>query len=344
MTARSGHGRGKTPTIRDVARSAGVSAATVSRVLNGQDIVSDQIREKVRHAIAAMGYVPNASARALASSRTRTIGAVVPTIAGSIFAKIVQSMQKSLEEGGYALILAASEYSLSREFASVRALLDRGVDAVVLVGSRHDAKLYRLIEHKRVPLVLTCTYDPASKWSTVGWDNKAGSAKIAAHAFDIGHRRFGIIGGLSTDNDRATERVEGFVEALHARGVEIARDAIIESRYDLAESGRAMRQLLARSPSPTAILCGNDVLATGALLECLRLGVRVPADVSIAGYDDLDVAAQLVPSLTTVRIPAERVGHLAARGVMAMLDHQPEAFHFDLELDVVLRGTTAPPR
>jgi LacI family transcriptional regulator len=339
------HGLGtvQSPTIRDVARTAGVSAATVSRVFNHPNIVSDAVNQKVREAISSLEYMPNGSARALASKTTKTAGAVMPTIDGAIFSKMIGSMQQALEEQGFVLLVAAHEYSLSRELSSVQALIQRGIDAIILVGKFHHPAVYELIERKGIPLVLTCIYEPSGVWPTVGWDNKAGAFKIATYLAEIGHRSFGIIGGILKDNDRATDRVNGFISALKAHDIIVSGDDVLECRYDLAESGRALCHFLERPNPPTAILCGNDVLATGAVLECLRQGVKVPENISITGYDNLELAAHLVPPLTTLRVPAARVGRLAVETLLRIFGKTPTPLHVGVDIDLILRGTTSPP-
>lgn len=331
------------PTMEDVARSAGVSLATVSRVINRPDRVGADIVEKVRASIKTLGYIPNGLARALASKSTRTVGVVVPTINGAIYSRMVTALQQSLEQQGLVLFVATHEYSLARELESVRALIERGVDAMILVGQTHKKDAFDQIRRKQIPLVLMCVYEPKSEWSTVGWSNKAGGTRIADHLAQIGHRRIGIIGGIASDNDRARDRVDGFISAFRQKNIEIHDDYIVECRYDLADSGRALRQLMENSSPPTAILCGNDVLATGALLECLRLKIRVPQDLSITGYDDLDLAAHLVPSLTTLRIPADEIGRLSAQTLIGLLENNSKPRHVDVDVDLILRETSAPP-
>jgi LacI family transcriptional regulator len=326
--------------MEDVALRAGVSVATVSRVLNQPDRVSDDVLEKVRTAIRALGYIPNGLARALASKTTRTVGAVVPTISGAIYSEMVTALQQSLERHGFVLFVATHEYSLARELESVRALIERGVDALILVGQTHKDEVFDQIRRKQIPLVLMCVYDPKGEWSTVGWNNKTGGMRIAGHLAQIGHRRIGIIGGIVADNDRAKDRVDGFIAAFNERGIDIGDDYIVECPYNLAESARALRQLMALPLPPTAILCGNDVLATGALLECLRLGIRVPHDLSITGYDDLDLAAHLVPSLTTLRIPADEIGRLSARTLIGLIENNATPQHVDVDVDLILRETS----
>lgn len=332
------------PTIRDVARAAQVSVATVSRVLNHPEIVSEEIIARVRSAVEATGFTPNASARALASKSTKAVGVVLPTISSPIYSQIINAMQRTFESRGFVTIVASAEYSLDRELRSATALIERGVDALVLVGrSRHDDLNYTL-ERKGIPVVLSCIYEPGCPWPTVGWDNRAGARKMANFVADLGHRECGVIGGLTVGNDRASARVDGYISALRERNCNVRAENVIECRYDFGESGEALRALLDRPKPPTAVLCGNDILATGALLECLRLGVRVPDDISIAGYDDLDLSAHLVPSLTTLRIPAERIGHDTAETLVNILAGIPTPLHIGLELELIERLTTAAPR
>ncbi|MDX1434877.1 MAG: LacI family DNA-binding transcriptional regulator, partial [Gammaproteobacteria bacterium] len=198
-----------TPRLEDVARRARVSTATVSRVLNRPSAVKPELRESVQRAVEALGYVPHGPARALASRRSNTIGAVIPTVDNAIFASSVQALQSRLYDAGLTLLLASSDYDEERERRQVQSLVERGIDGLILVGERRDAAIYDLLELKRIPYVNTWIYDDASPHACIGFDNRRGAERIAGYVLDIGHREIAMVAGITQGNDRAAERVEG---------------------------------------------------------------------------------------------------------------------------------------
>ncbi|GAB5469687.1 MAG: LacI family DNA-binding transcriptional regulator [Rhodospirillales bacterium] len=328
------------PTLEDVARSAGVSTATVSRCLSQPDKVRPALRLGVEAAISALGYTPHGAARALASSRTNAIGAVIPTLSNAIFANVVQTLQRELSASGRTLLLAASDYDMAREAQQIRDLVVRGVDGLMLTGEARDPSVYQLLRRRRIPYVNTYVFHPRSENPSIGFDNRAAMAKLVAYLHDLGHRRIAMIAGLPGQNDRARERIEGTKAALEARGLEAC--GILERPYALDAGREALRQLLQQEAPPTAILGGNDVLALGALLEAKRLGLEVPRDLSIAGFDDLDIAREIPPGLTTIHAPLEDMGRQAAAYLLHPENGETPVHHVELPADLLVRGSTGP--
>lgn len=331
-------------TIADVARRAGTSKATVSRVLNRPDTVKPELREAVERAMRELAYVPLGAARSLATKRTRTIGAVVPTVDNAIFARFLDALQSELSEHGMLLLLASSWYEPERELAEVRALVERGVEGIALIGTSRDPATYELLRARDLPCVLGMVCDEALPVNSVGWNNRLEMRKVANFMIDLNHRHLAMVAGITKDNDRARDRVIGAQEAARDRGLTIDPRDIVEARYSI-EAGRAgMAQLLRRRPRPTAVMCGNDVLAVAAVLEALSQGLQIPRDISITGFDDLELAANFFPPLTTMHVHADEIGRNAAR---LLLTHQerggrPEAVY--LRPDLIVRDTTVPPR
>lgn len=331
--------------VEDVAAAAGVSGATVSRALNKVPGVSADVRRRVEDAARAMGYVPHGAARALASRRSRTIGAVVPTLENPNFAIGVEALQHRLERGDYTLLLANSNYDPVQELRQVEILVGRGVDGIMLVGGAHLPELHDFLRAKAIPCVNTWVLSGADGAPSIGFDNKEAAMKVTNFLLDLGHRDIGVIAGLSRSNDRAAARVEGVRQALRSRGLTLAQERLIERPYRIVDGQMAMRELMAVRPRPTAIVCGNDILAFGAMIECQHQGIGVPSDVSIVGFDDLDFAAQLIPPLTTVRVSADEIGRRAAEYLLAAVSNEfssplpvPE-----IEVSLIVRGSTAPP-
>ena len=331
------------PRLADVARLARVSTATVSRVLNHPSTVTARLRGRVHAAVESLGYVPHGHARALASRRSNTIGAVVPTIDNAIFARNIQSLQARLFESGRTLLLASSDYDYGRERDQVQSLVERGIDGLFLVGETREPSIYRLVEKTRIPYVTTWIYREDSSHPCVGFNNLQAAYQLCSYLLDIGHRHIAMVAGVMHCNDRAAERVQGVTAAMAERRLHFAPGHFAEHEYEIAEGRRAASRILASPNRPTAIVCGNDVLAFGVLFECLARGVNVPKDMSITGFDDLDLAANIDPPLTTIRVPAAEMGRRAAEYLLAKLEKTPIPERTELQAVLVVRETTAPP-
>jgi len=333
----------RSPTLGNVAEAAGVSTATVSRVINKPDAVRPEMRRRVQDQIDALGYVPDGAARALASRRTKTVGAVIPTLASAIFADGMDGFETELGMAGYTLLLATSGYDAGQEVKHVTTLIERGVDGILLVGKDHDAVIFDLLDRRHVPYVITWAHVGNGVHPSVGFDNAGAAYRMAGHLLELGHTAFAMIAGITDGNDRAIERVQGTREALAAQGLVIAPDCILERDYDIAAGREAARQLMCLANPPTAIICGNDVLAVGAVLECAAAGIDVPGQVSIVGFDDLPLAAHLTPSLTTMHVPSEEMGRRAASYLMATLNGKETPSTQELNVELIVRGTSGPP-
>lgn len=333
-------------TIREVALAAGVSVATVSRALNMPGQVTPALRARVSAAAERLGYLAHGAARALASRRSGAIGAIVPTLDNPVFAACIDALQQRLDGHGYALLLASAGYDAAREARELRALLERGVDGVMLVGADHPPAVWRLLgpeSGRGVPAIVTWTSgDPAAPVPCIGFDNRAAARRIAVHLLALGHRRIAMIAGPTCGNDRAAARVAGVREALAAAGLCLAPPYLAERPYTVSDGRAALVALMALPEPPTAVVCGNDHLAFGALAGARALGLRIPQDLSVTGFDDLDFAAYADPALTTVRVPAAEMGRQAADHLVAAAAGTPPPPPAELEAPVMLRSTTGP--
>lgn len=330
-------------TLGDVARAAGVSPATVSRVLNGRARVGEVMRVSVEEAARRLGYTPHAAARALASRRSRIVGAVVPTLENPSFARGVEALQRRLAEHGFTLLLSSCGYSPARELEQVRALAAHGVDGLMLVGAVHDPRLYPFLREKNIAFVNGWVASDDPSVASVGFDNVDAGYRVARYLLELGHREIGVIAGTGASNDRARDRVAGIRRAMAEHGLALPRERLLECPYSIVDGQAALRALLAGAPRPTAVICGNDLLAFGALIECQNTGVAVPEALSLVGYDDLDFAARLKPSLTTVRVPVEEIGSRAADYLLAVMAGEAAPPAIEVELSLIVRDSTAPP-
>ena len=338
-----GTGR-QTPTLGDVARAAGVSPATVSRCLNNPGIVRAEIRDNVMSVIDALGYVPHAAARALASRRSRTIGAVFPSLESSLFGGTIEALQTRLAENGYTLAVAATGYDQALEHEHVRNLLASGVDGLVLVGALRGEKTYALMDQKGAPYVLAWVRQPDSRHVFVGFDNFKSAVDVTEYLIGLGHRRFAMISGETDGNDRAIARLAGFREALSRAGLDPDSAQVIKTTFGIQQGRTAFRQHMESGQPPTAIVCGADPFAYGAIFEAQAMGLDVPGGVSITGFDNMDLAPHLTPGLTTVLTPQVEMGRIAGDYLLARLAGEDVEDPPALEAELVVRGSTGPPR
>ncbi len=331
-------------TLKDVAQQAGVSTATVSRVLNAQGKVNRETEAKVTEAVAALGYVPHAAARALASRRSRTVGAVTAALDNPIFAKGIQALETRLEQSGYGLLVASSNYEPARELKQVRTMVERGIDAIMLQGDSHLPEVYALLQRKGLPYINTWVYDAAAPHPCCGFDNAAAGRALADYLLDLGHTDIAMVGGITSGNDRARNRIKGVKAALKARGLDLPPARLVERPYSLSDGRDGLRELLSSpGPQPTAVIGGNDLLAIGVILEAQQSGLSVPGDLSVAGFDDIELAANIAPALTTIHVPVEDICTLAGDFLVARIEGLSTRDHIAMEAKLVVRQSTARP-
>ena len=328
--------------LKEVAALAGVSAATVSRTLSAPHLVNARTRERVERAIAELDYLPHGPARALRSNRTGSIGAVVPALNNELYASGTDALQQVLEGRGYTLLVTSYHYDTAVEVRSVRTLLQRGVDGLVLVGRQHDPALFAQIARRRVPYVLAWALDDTGDHPSVGYSNREASAKLARHLLDLGHAHFAVISGPLERSDRARDRVEGVRATLATRGLALRPTHLVETTYSLPAGREAMLRLLDVRPRPTAVICGNDLVAVAAIDACREQGLDVPHDVSIAGFGAMEIAALRSPSVTTIRSPVAAIGEAAGVQILARIAGEGRSSKVEFEAELVVRGSTGP--
>lgn len=324
--------------MEDVAHLAGVSLVTVSRVLNTPDAVTPSTRQAVMAAVRRIGYVPNLTAGALAGSRSRIIAAIVPTIANSIFADTIQGLSDRLEKAGYTILLGQTGYDAQRERALVTAMLGRRPDALMLVGAPLSPATGRMLAAAGIPIVQTWEMMRRPIDHVVGFSNAAAGRVVAEHFIARGHRHIGFVGGADA---RSKARREGFEAALGAAGITPLPGITVPSPGMVAHGRDSLSRILAEGKPVDALFLSTDVLAIGALLECQRQGIAVPQRLAIAGFGDQDLAREMVPPLTTVRISGLEIGGRAADLLLDAVDGKPSgAQRIDLGVQLIVRATT----
>ena len=329
------------PRLVDVARDAGVSPATVSRAMAQPELLSPETRERVHASARRLGYQPDGMARALASGRTMTIGAIVPTLDSTIFARFLQSMQLALAREGFQLLVASHEMSPAAETEAVRTLLGRGVDGLVLVGGERAREATALLATAGVPVVLTWCGDAAFAAVTV--DNEKAGALAAQHLVGLGHRHIGMIVGHLAFNDRQSARLAGARAVLRKAGLALPDSRVSEQGLTLAGGRAGCAALLDLAEKPTALIGGIDLFAIGCVQEAQARGLRVPGGLSVVGIDDIDMSAHIMPPLTTVHIPTARIGQGAAQMMVAAIHGDSAERHIALPIELIVRSSAGPP-
>jgi LacI family transcriptional regulator len=307
--------------IRDVARKTGLSTATISRVMNGATNVSTATRERVLAACKELAYVPNPAARTLTTKKSKTIAAIIPTIENTVFAKFISTIEQALSERGYSLVIAISNASVEQELAAVDKLLGMGAEAFILTGATHSEELYDRFERRNVPFILMSIWYKDFIKPLVGYDNFALAKRGVEYLVAHGHRNIAALHSSVDINDRMHERKNG----AQAAGANLI---FFETELSVAGGKQATRSILKaingsiKSTRPTAIFCFSDVIALGVYFGLMEAKINIPSDISVVGFDNLELSEYMTPALTTINLPARKMGRNVATQLMDMLDHK----------------------
>ena len=308
------------PTLEDVARVAGISPMTVSRALNSPQQVRPATVAKVKAAISATGYIPNAQAGSLASNRSRLIAVVVPQINNNMFVDTIQTLNDTLSARGYHMLLCVTGYEAENEAETVATLLSRRPDGIVLTGIHHSSQLKKVLLQAEVPVVEIWDMTPTPIDMLVGFSHEKIGARVAAYLAERGYQRPGLIW---TDDRRALQRKKGLLNALAEQGITPQVDAPIALPALMQRGRDACAQLLKDHPHVDVLVCSSDTLAQGALMEAQARGLNIPKQLAVIGFGDLDFAAANFPTISTVRIDRHRMGQLAAELLLNRLQNKP---------------------
>jgi LacI family transcriptional regulator, repressor for deo operon, udp, cdd, tsx, nupC, and nupG len=329
--------------IKDIARLAGVSHSTVSRALRKSSLIRFETAERIRQIAESQGYSPSAVARGLVTSKTEAIGVVVTSIADPFNGEVVAGIEELANEQGYTVILANSNAEPDREVAVVRSFQARRVDGILVASSRVGALHTPLLSELQIPIVLLNNQHPSAFVHSVRFDNEAGAYQAVRHLVGLGHNNIAYLGdrfGLHSD----AERYAGYSRMMAEAGLNIDESLVIRGDGKPAGARAAAQQLFSSTAMPTAVFCYNDMTALGVLSEAAAMGIAVPEDLSVIGFDDIFFGSYLNPPLTTVRQPMKELGRRAMQLLLALLRKEETERTILVEGELVVRGSTAGPR
>lgn len=330
----------KSVTIRWLAEQAGVSVATISRTLRNPDSVAPETRERILKLVNRHHFVPDGRAATFSSQRTGVVGLIVPTISNSIYAEFTEAIQNRLQAADLSLLIANANYSADIERQIIRKLIESRVEGVILTGYKREPALYELLRHYRIPFVVTWSLSPKAAIPAISFDNRAAAAEATEMLIKLGHNRIGLICGMTSINDRAAQRLEAYRSVLSRYKIPYDPELVSEQPFEIEVAAEAATRLLALANPPTALFCANDIQALGALFACQRLKIRVPKDVSIIGFDDLPITRVVNPPLSSVHVPAKRMGHAAADALIDAARKNIPVKSQIIATELIMRGST----
>ena len=302
--------------IVTVANAAKVSPATVSRFFNRPELVNPSTRKRIDNAVKRLGYIRNRAAQTIHGIRSGTIGLLVPTIDNTIFAEVIQAFSDEVGESGFTILLGTHRYDERTEYDVLRKLLEHRVDGIALIGLDHSEEVFKLIESQDIPVVLLWNYASNSRLTCIGADNFDVGAKIARYVVEKGHRDVATLFPPLHGNDRATSRAKGVHQTLEQSGVTPSDQDRLETLYSVSSAKKVVLEYLETGRRPEVMICGNDILALGAIYAVQSLGLNVPNDIAVTGIGDFKGSKEVEPAITTIRIPAKSIGKLGGASLV----------------------------
>ena len=327
------------PTIYQVAEHAGVSLSTVSRVLNGKASVNNVLKERVEKAVKDLNYRPNSVARSLANSRTDSIGVLVPNLNASFFGGLVQAVESTLRSAGKHVIISVGQNCLETETDAVDFLVSRNCDALIMYTEALTDEYLLGLNQSKLPLALINRKVEGLPEACNSFDNEKGGYVATRHLLELGHKSIAYISG-STDKCSANLRLEGHKRALAEAGLPINPELIFNGDYSEEGGKTGLLELLARDVPFTALVCANDWMASGAISCARDLGMSLPQDLSIVGFDDEEFARHVFPRLTTVSNPITEMAEMSAKYILNKVYGQANDVCHYFEPALVLREST----
>ena len=324
--------------IRTVAESAGVSVATVSRVINNVTSVAPELNARVWEAIRTLGYVPNTQARALVSGRSRLLGVIISDITNPFFPELIQGFEDKAVELGYETLIGSTNYDLHRMELCVQRMLQRKVDGVAVMTFGIEEPLLDRLASQGIPMVFVDLAPQKKNISTIPIDYDTGISAAVRHLVELGHRSIAFIAGPKHLHS-AKSRLRAFRSAIQAVGLSIPSSFVYFGDHTMEGGTRGMEHLLQQADRPTAVMCSNDMSAIGAMHAISRAGLSIPTDISLIGFDDIRLASFILPPLTTVRMSGRDIAEVAVKALV-----EKDTKIGMVATDLVVRNSTAAPK
>ncbi len=328
-------------TIKDVAKAAGVSVATVSRVLNNSATVSVFATEQVNNAIKTLGYNPNFLGRNLRKCETNIILAVIPSTEHAFYSDILRGMQASANENGYDILISTSNSNLVTEMRLLNMVFNRTVDAAVLLGTQLDADTLNDLNGK-YNIALCCERVIGADVLTVTVDDNAGAYAAVKNLIDFGHRKIAMISTEGKANS-SLDRENGYKKALADNGIEFREEYLFKGSYDYYDGSVAMEKYMSLNDRPTAVFCISDLLAVGAVKKAIRMGLKIGEDISVCGFDNIPVSGMYTPGITTVEQPCYELGRTVVEELLYGIRYNKKTSkHITLNFELISRDSARP--
>lgn len=328
-------------TIKDVARMANVSIATVSRILNNQSGYSEETKQKVLEIINEIGYEPNAVARGLVSKRTRTIGLLVPDLTSTFATELLKGVEKGANARGNSVIFCHTEFEGVKTMKYLQLLNEKQIDGIIYASNELEDEYYQYIKNMNVPLVLLATQADQYPVPFVKVNDRAAAFTATEYLIKKGHRKIAMISGGQEDLIAGYPRLDGYMAALRSHNIPI-NESLIEKRGFFFQDGYdGFQALIEREPDITAIFAGSDDIALGILSAAYHMGIKIPDKISVIGYDNLKVAEMAIPPLTTVAQPLAEMGEKAASMIFKMIESNQNVSSVYLPFEIVERKSVA---
>jgi len=343
MPSTPGKARTGAAGLLDVADRASVSGATVSRCFNHPDQVRPQTRQRILTAASELGYIRDRAAGALHGGSSGTVGLIVPTIDNAIFSELIEAFSAQLSTHDRTMLIASNNYDPDYEVTLIRSLLERRIDAIAFIGRDRSDAAMEMLQVRNVPTITLWDFAHNTSVPCIGCDNESAARQITQHIIELGHKNIALMFPEAHFNDRARDRKHGALKALDQAGIEVPDHWNLHCPYDAAMAKTMATELLQdRTNAPSAIICANDIIAYGVIFASQKLQLTVPDDISVVGIGDFKHSSCIEPNLTTVRLPAQRIGRMAADTLNRLLtepDASPiENINFPTEL--IIRDST----
>lgn len=328
-------------TIHDVAKLAGVSIATVSRVINSPESVRAVTREKVLLAMSKCNYKYNALARGFVTKRSNTIGLIIPNINNPVFADSTLGVQEYADQKNLKVILGNSNYKYSQEENLVNVLRESQVDGLIITTTNIKSELLKTLVDEDFPFVLLFSTVKGGPFSAVGVDNYRGGYLATEHLVSLGHTRIGMVAGNFSMTDRSFHRWHGYKRCLMDNKIAYDKKLVVQTDYSLSGGCESIKKLLNQPSPPTAVFCSNDYIALGAIKGARESGLTLPDELSIVGFDDMQTASYMVPPLTTIRQPAYDMGRRAAELLLQLIEKKSKPVQDMMTTSLIVRESTS---